>query len=141
MNYKQRILWITRTAVFIALLTVLQAVTASLGNPIITRSIVNLLLITSVMTSGLSSWLSVSVVSLVAAKVIGIGPLWSIMPIVVGGNVVLVLLWHFIGNQSMGRKRYIAYNAALIIAAAAKFIVLYIGIEQIAIPVFLGLPE
>ena len=38
-------------------------------------------------------------------------------------------------------RKYTAYVAALIIAAIAKFLVLYIGIVKIAIPVFFNLPE
>ena len=62
MNNKERILWITHTAIFIALLIVLQATTAVLGNIIITGTIVNLLLIVSVMTCGLSSGITVAVI-------------------------------------------------------------------------------
>ena len=141
MDNKRKILWITHTAIFIALLIVLQAATAPLGNPIITGSIVNLLLIISVMTCGLSSGLTVSVVSPVIAKFLGIGPLWALIPFIAAGNMVLVLLWHFIGNRSIGGKKYTAYIVALIVAAIVKFIVLYVGIVQIAVPIFLGLPE
>lgn len=140
MNNKDKILWITRTAIFIALLIVLQAATAPLGNTLVTGSIVNLMLIVSVMTCSLASGLSVAVVSPVMAKFFGIGPLWSLIPFIAAGNIVLVLLWHIIGNRNMGRK-YTAYVTALITAAIAKFLVLYIGIVQIAVPVFLGLPE
>lgn len=140
LNNRQRILWITRTAILIALLIVLQAVTAPLGN-LITGSIVNLLLIVSVMAYGLSSGLTVAVVSPVMAKFLGIGPLWALLPFIMAGNIVLVLLWHFIGNRRLNGKQYPAYLAALITAAAAKFSVLYIGIVQIAIPVFLDLPK
>lgn len=140
LNGKQSILWITRTAIFIALLIVLQAATAPLGNTIITGSIVNLLLIVSVMTCGLASGLSVAAVSPFMAKFLGIGPLWSLIPFIALGNAALVLLWYFIGNRNMGRK-YTAYIVALFGAAVTKFLVLYIGIVQIAIPVFLGLPE
>ena len=98
MNNKNTIRWITRTAVFIALLIVLQMATAPLGNILITGSIVNLLLIISVMTCGLASGLSVAVISPVMAKLLGIGPLWSLIPFIAAGNIVLVLLWHFIGN-------------------------------------------
>lgn len=138
---RQRILWITRTAVFIALLIVLQAATAALGNAILTGSIVNLLLITSVMTCGLASGLAVAVVSPVAAKLFGIGPLWSILPFIAAGNAALVLTWHFLGNRSIAGKRYLAYLAALIAAAVVKFLVLYVGIVKIAIPKLLDLPE
>jgi hypothetical protein len=138
---KQKILWITRTAVFIALLIASQAATAPLGNTLITGSIVNLLLIVSGMTGGLASGLSVACVSAVIAKLLGVGPLlWGIVPFQIAGNATLVLLWHFIGNRSIGGKRYVAYIAALVAAAVAKFLVLYIGVVHIAIPVFLGLP-
>lgn len=51
------------------------------------------------------------------------------------------MLWHFIGNRSIGGKKYKARLAALFTAAFVKFLVLYVGIVRIAIPVFLGLPE
>jgi len=141
MDNKQRILWITRTAVFIALLVVWQAASAPLGNTLITGSIVNLLLIVSVMTCGLASGLTVAAVSSVMAKLLGIGPLWSLIPFMIAGNVTLVLLWHFIGNRNMGGKQYVAYITALIVAAISKFLVLYVGIVRIAIPILLNLPE
>ena len=140
MNIKSKILWITRTAVFVALLVVLQAATAPLGNTIVTGSVVNLLLVVSVMTSGIASGLSVAAVSPVIAKLIGIGPLWSLIPFIVAGNITLVLLWHIIGNRNM-RHKHAAYIIALICAAISKFLVLYVGIVEIAIPIFLGLPE
>ena len=137
MNYKKRTLWITRTAVFIALLIVLQAATAPLGNVLITGSVVNLLLIVSVMTCGLASGFTVAVISPVIAKLIGIGPLWVLIPFIAAGNVMLVLLWHFFGNRNM-KSRYVA---ALIVAAAGKFCILYVGIVKIAVPLLLNLPE
>lgn len=140
MNDKKKILWITHTAIFIALLIVMQAVTAPLGNVIITGTIVNLLLIVSVMTCGFASGLSVAIISPIIAKFFGIGPFWILIPFIAAGNIVLIFLWHFVGNQKIGRK-YVAYIIALITAAAAKCFVLYIGIVQIAVPLFLGLPE
>ena len=140
MKRKQSISWIVRTAIFIALLIVLQVATVPLGNIIVTGSIVNLLLIVSVMACGLSSGLTVAVISPIMAKFLGIGPLWSLISFIAAGNVVLVLLWHLIGNRNMAH-RYTAYIAALLCAATAKCLVLYIGIVRIAVPVFLGLPE
>jgi hypothetical protein len=140
MKNKPHILWIARTAVFISLLIVLQAVTAMFGNTLITGTIVNLILIVSVMTAGLSTGLSVAAISPFMAKFLGIGPFWSLIPFIALGNMALVFLWHYIGN-SKTERRYIAYVVALIAAAAVKFIVLYIGIVHIAIPVLLDLPE
>ena len=140
MKNRDRILWITQTAAFTALLIVLQAATAPLGNALVTGSIVNMLLIISVMTGGRLSGLSVAVLSPAAAKFFGIGPLWSLIPFIVAGNIVLILLWHWIGNRKGGRG-YLAQGLALVTAAAAKFFVLYFGIVKLAVPLLLKLPE
>lgn len=136
---KERTLWITRTAVFFALLVVLQAATGALGSTIITGSVVNMLLIVSVMTCGMMSGLCVAVISPIMAKLIGVGPLWSLIPFIVAGNIILVLIWHFIGNRRWGHK-YTAPIIALAAVATAKFLVLYLGIVQIAVPFLLRLP-
>lgn len=140
MKQKTSILWITRTAVFIALLIVFQVAAGSFGNVIITGSVVNLLLIVSVMTSGPSSGITVAVISPAVARFLGIGPLWSLIPFIAAGNVTLVSVWHLIGRKHM-KSPYASYAAASICAAVAKFLVLYIGIVRIAVPVFLHLPE
>lgn len=136
----KKVLWITRTAVLLALLIVLQAVTMSFGNQIITGSVNNLMFIISVMICGPGTGITLAVISPFIAKLLGIGPLWSIIPFIAVGNTVLVLLWHFIGNRNI-KNKYIAYIVALVAAAAAKASVLYIGIVQIAIPFLLNLPQ
>jgi hypothetical protein len=140
MENRKKILWITRTAIFIALLVVMQAATAPMGNTLITGTVVNLLLIVSVMTCGFSSGLTVALISPILAKFFGIGPLWVLIPFIEAGNIVLITIWHLVGNRKKG-SRYTAYVTALAAAAAAKFLVLYIGIVRIAIPLLLGLPE
>ena len=137
---KKKTLWITQTAIFIALLVVLQVATAPLGNTFITGTIVDMLLIISVMTCGPSTGVVVSIVSPIMAKLLGIGPFWVLIPFIAVGNTVLVLIWYFVGNRNIKRK-YIAYITALITAAVGKFFVLYVGIVQVAVPLLLGLPE
>ena len=139
MDEKTRLLLITRTAIFIALLIVLQAATAALGNVFITGSVVNMLLIIAVMTCGLPTGLLVSVISPVVAKFFGIGPLWSLIPFIALGNLTLILIWHFVcGRKADARMHF--YVIAMITAAVSKFLVLFIGIVKIAVPVFLRLP-
>ena len=140
MKSMEKTIWITRTGVFIALLVVVQAVTASLGNTIVTGTLVNALLVISVMTGGVMSGASVAVVSPIMAKLVGIGPLWSLIPFIALGNITLVLVWHFLGNQAFGQKKAGKFAAPLA-AAAAKFLVLYLGIVRLAVPVLLKLPE
>ena len=140
MNNREKTLWITRTAVFIALLIVVQAVTAPLGNTLVTGTLVNALLIVSVMTCGAMSGAAVAVVSPIMAKMVGIGPLWGLIPFIALGNIVLVLVWHFLGNRHMGTW-YASGTAALAAAALAKFLTLYVGITRVAVPLLLRLPE
>ena len=136
----KKVLWLTRTAVLLALLIVMQAVTMTLGNSIVTGSIVNLILIISVMTCGLSTGITIAVISPFMAKLFGIGPFWSLIPFIAVGSIILVLIWHIIGNRDL-RSKYIAYVLALITAALAKALFLYLGIVRIAIPFILELPE
>jgi hypothetical protein len=136
----EKVLWITRTALFIAITVVLQALTVQLGNQLLTGSIVNLMLILSVMTCGLPTGLTVSAVTPILPTLLGFGPLWPIVPFIAAGNMALVTLWHFIGNLKLPMKN-IAYIAALFAGAIGKFLVLYVGVVQVAIPFILGLPE
>lgn len=136
---RQRIRWITRTAVCIALLIALQAATAPLGNTLVTGTAVNMVLVVSVMVCGLSSGLCVALISPVFAKLIGIGPLWEIIPFIALGNAVLVLLWHLIGNARF-KNRLTGYLAALPVAAAAKYATLYFSVVKFALGVLLSLP-
>ncbi|MEA5039734.1 MAG: ECF transporter S component [Clostridiaceae bacterium] len=134
---KKTLRWITRTAIFVALLVVVQAATAGLGNQFVTGSAVNLILIVSVMTCGLSSGATVAIVSPLFAKLFGIGPLWQIIPMIMLGNFVLVLLWRLLGNRG-DRKMW--YPVALIAAAGIKFLVLWLGVAKWIVPIVLGLP-
>lgn len=137
---KKRILWITRTAILLALLIVIQAITAPFGIPLITGSLVNLILIVTVVTCGFSSGLTVAVISPIVAKLVGIGPLWVLIPFIALGNCTLILLWHVIGKRIF-KEKLIGYFVALVTGAAGKFLVLYLSIVQMMIPLFLHLPE
>lgn len=140
MDLKSRSLWVTRTAIFIALIIVLQFITAPFGNILITGSLVNLLLVVSVMTCGLSSGIAVSMLSPVMAKLFGIGPFWGIIPFIILGDLTLSAVWYFIGGKAKLRKPT-AYIIALVAAAVAKFLILYFSIVKLAVPILLKLPN
>jgi len=123
----EKILWITRTAVLIAITVALQAATRPLGQPYITGSIVNLMLIISVMTCGLYSGLTVGAITPIMAALLVIAPSWLHAPFISAGNMALVLVWHLIGNREIG-NRYIAYIAAMIVGALAKFVIIHFGV-------------
>lgn len=135
---KSKALQITQTGVFIALLLLTQILTAPISNPLITGTLVNLLLIMAVVGLGLSAGITIAALSPVLAKFLGIGPLWSLVPFIVLGNLSLLLVWHFIGAR--GTKRKLArYSIACGAAAVAKCLVLYLGVVKLAIPCLLKL--
>lgn len=135
-----KILWLTRTAVFLALLVSVQSFTAPLGNQIITGSLVNMLLAVSAVACGMSSGLTVACVSPVLAKLFGIGPLWELIPFIVLGNAVFVAIWSAIGRRE-AKNKLMPWGIALASAAVAKFALLFFSIVKLAVPVLLQLPE
>lgn len=140
MTNKERVLWITRTAIFMAMLLVMQWATRPLGQ-YVTGSLVNLILIVSVMLGGLWSGVTVALLSPLFAFMVGIGPAMPpVIPVVMLGNLSIVLVWHFIAGRAKNASapRYII---AVIAGAVVKFLVLYTGIVKILLPFILNLPE
>ena len=129
----KKILWITRTGLFVALLVALQAVLAAFGNQLVTGSAVNFILIISVMTCGLATGGCVAAISPAVAALFGVGitsQFPQLIPVIGLGNFVLVLIWFLIGNRKIGFA-YLSYGIALTAAAVGKFLVLYVGVTHI----------
>lgn len=129
---------ITRTAALTALLVAAQMLTAPLGNTIVTGTVVNMLLAVSAVVGGLPAGVAVAALSPVLAKLLGIGPLWGLIPFIAAGNMTLVLAWHLLGGRRAEASLW-AYLPAVAGAAAAKSAILYLGVVRLAIPLLLGL--
>lgn len=125
-----KILWITRTAVLLALLIALQWATAGtqvFAGQYITGSCVNAVLAVAVLYAGLWSGVSVALLSPFFAKLLGIGPaLIQIIPAIAAGNLVYVLLMHFLG------KKLQAFTVP--VAAVGKFLTLYLLVVRWIVP-------
>ena len=120
MNKKNR--WITETAVMLALLVSLQALTKPMGQ-LVTGSCVNAVLAVSALVGGLSCGLTVALISPILAFLLGIAPQILTVPAIMVGNSVFVVLLSLLADKS-GRnigKQLVAWIAA----AAAKFVSLY----------------
>lgn len=136
-NNHSRVLWITRTAVLVALLIALQWATAgtqAFAGQYITGSLVNCVLAISALFGGLWSGIVVALVSPFCAFLLGIGPaLIQIVPCIAVGNLVYVLvLWALLGRKwGAVWQRF----AGVTVAAGAKFLTLYIAVVKIVIPV------
>ena len=136
---KSRASQITQTAIFMALLLVLQSVTKPLGQ-FVTGASVNFVLIASVTMVGLLPGIVVAALSPFFAYMLGIGPAFiQLIPMIAIGNIVLVLCWHFI-MKKFGEKT-LSYCIAAAVGALAKFVTLYLGVVKLVIPFFMSLPE
>ena len=114
MNKKIR--FVTETAIMLALLVSLQALTKGFGQ-LVTGSCVNAILAISVLVGGLGSGITVALISPVLAFLLGIAPQILTVPAIMAGNTVYVIA----GNSKSIVRKVIAWVAA----AAAKFAALY----------------
>ncbi|MBQ3146543.1 MAG: ECF transporter S component [Oscillospiraceae bacterium] len=131
MNKKIR--FITETAVMLALLVALQAVTKPLGQ-LVTGSFVNTVLAVTVLFAGLYSGITVAVISPVLAYLLGIAPQILTVPAIMVGNTVYVVLLYFIAGKNS--RKIFRQIAAWLVAAAAKFAALYAVVVWLICGVF-----
>lgn len=120
MNKKIR--WITETAVLLALLVTLQALTKPAGQ-LVTGSCVNAVLAIAALFAGVGSGITVALISPVLAYLLGIAPQILTVPAIMVGNSVYVLLLYFIAGKN--GKNIVRQLLAWLAAAAAKFAALY----------------
>ena len=118
----KKIRWITETAVMLALLVCLQALTKPMGQ-LVTGSCVNAILAVSALVGGLSSGLVVALCSPVLAFLLGIAPQILTVPAIMAGNSGFVILLSVLADKT--GKNMIKQIIAWIVAAAAKFAALY----------------
>lgn len=119
---KKKLLWITETAMMLALLVTLQALTKGFGQ-LVTGSCVNTILAVSVLVGGPFCGLTVALISPLLAFLLGIAPQILTVPAIMVGNAVYVLLLHVIADRS--GKQLVRQITAWLVAAAAKFAALY----------------
>ena len=130
---RKKILWITETAVMLALLVAVQGLTAGLGNQFITGSCVNLILVVTALVVGLWGGAAVAAVSPFVAFLFGIGPKFiQLVPIVALGNLVLVLVYALVLK---GKAKILWMQGITWIGAAvAKFLTLYLLMVKLVVP-------
>ena len=122
----KKVRWITETAVMLALLVTLQALTKPAGQ-LVTGSCVNAVLAVSVLLAGLGSGITVAVLSPVLAYLLGVAPQLVTVPAIMGNTVLVVLLYFIAGDCASVGKRV----AAWLVAAIAKFATLYLLVVKL----------
>lgn len=125
---RKNVLWVTETAVMLALLVTLQAITKPMGQ-LVTGSCVNAVLAITVLLAGMSSGITVALISPVCAYLFGIAPNFvTVLPIMLG-NVCFVVLLRLIAGSS--HKPVWRQPVALVAAAVVKFGVLYLLVVKV----------
>lgn len=122
---------ITRTAILVALLIALQAVTRPLGNQFVTGSCVNLILAVAAMLCGIRSGVIVAIISPFLAYLLGISPQLWLAPAIACGNAVYVVIIALFGKRISGT---VGGAAGVATAAVCKFITLYLVVVRLFIP-------
>ena len=159
-----KFIYITHTAVMLALLIGVQLITHSLGQ-LVTGSIVNLILLISVFMIGIYGGLTVAVLSPILSYLAGIEPaVIEIIPFIAIGNVFFVTIAWLMARKSIYRMstNNIATSIAaivglsfgstptkdipapfpgLVVASLGKFLFLRISIVQFLLPLIPGLKE
>ena len=126
MNKKIR--FITETAIMLALLVTLQALTKSFGQ-LVTGSCVNAVLAVSVLVGGLASGVTVALISPILAFLLGIAPQVLTVPAIMAGNTVYVVVLYLLASRD--GKQVIRQIVAWLAAAVAKFVTLYVIVVKV----------
>ena len=125
---KKKILWLTRTALMLALLVAVQYATKPFGQ-LITGSCVNAVLAVAAMMVGYSGGIVVALVSPVLAYTLGIAPQLVTVPAIMIGNAVLAGLIYQITDGEI--KPLGSQISAWLIGSFAKFGVLYLLVVKL----------
>lgn len=124
----QKVRWITTTAVMLALLVALQALTKPVGQ-LLTGSCVNAVLAVSALVGGLGCGLTVALISPVLAYLLGIAPQILTVPAIMLGNAVYVALLCLLAGKE--NRSILLRVVALAAAALAKFALLYFVVDKV----------
>ena len=123
-------------ALTIAAQTFLRMIIAPPYNQFIIGSFVNFFIIASVIICGFSSAFVISTLATVIAFLMQQIAFVQIVPIVALGNIAIAAVY-FLSQKLLKNKPHAALAIAVIPGAAAKFLILWLGVTKIFIPFFL----
>ena len=125
--------YLTQTALMLALLIALQALTKGFGQ-LVTGSCVNGILAITALYCGFGSGVTVALLSPILAFLLGIAPQVLTVPAIMVGNTIYVALLAAIAGK--GKASLLRCGIAWITAAAAKFAALYAIVTWLICGVF-----
>ena len=131
---------IAKTGVLLALLIVIQVALKPAGQ-LFVGSGVNLVLIASVYLVNTSSAVLLAILSPITATILGQNAFPAFIPFIIVGNLILVLIWHFLVKQFGNTAEKIGQKViALILGAGVKAVFMYLAIAVLMAKVILKAP-
>ena len=124
---KKKTIWLAETAVMLAALIALQALTKPAGQ-LVTGTAVNAVLGIAALVVGVGSGAVIALLSPVAAFLLGIAPQILTVPAIMAGNLVFV--WILGAGRKQSTQSWIGV-CRCVGAAVGKFAVLYILVAQV----------
>jgi hypothetical protein len=140
---RSKTLWITTTAMLIALMLIIQLLSKVIGaQQLVTGSLVNFILVIGAAVFGFSSAGVVAVLSALLAFFFGMTPGANpaMVPVIMLGNLLIVIITGFGFKQSTklhGLGKLCTQTGGVIIGAGAKFAVMWVLTTFIVIPYFI----
>ena len=112
----------------------MQFFTRSFGQ-LVTGSCVNLVLAIASLIGGVWSGVTVAILSPFCAYLLGIGPAFlPMVPCVSLGNAVYAVLFGLLVGKFLQKKKLPAAYGSMVLAAAAKFLTLYVVLVRLVAP-------
>ena len=107
-----------------------------------TGSCVNLVLAIAALIGGVWSGVTVAVISPFCAFLLAIGPAFlPMVPCISLGNAVYALLFGLLVRKCLQSKKPVAAYGSMLLAAAAKFVTLYVVLVRLVAPVVVPAPK
>ena len=116
------------TALLLAIALVFQIGFRAFAQPAV-GPLVNMMLILSALFVGMSGAIAIGLLTHVIAFLVGIMPLFPLVPIIMVGNTVLVIIFSLIAKK----KDNISMGIGVIVAALAKFVFLALSVRYLLI--------
>ena len=149
MNTNKEVIWLTRTALFLAVALVAQLIGMNIGGGIVgqllTGSLVNMALIVAGCVVGLSSGCTIAVLSPLLAFTFGMMKFAPAIPIVMIANIIIVVLtsltYTFLAKKYKDKLIFLNFLALLgmIFAAFCKCAFMWVSALYI-LPLFVAVP-
>lgn len=132
----KQLIWVTQTALLIALITLFQLIPVS--NQFITGSLVNLVLIVGAGFTGFASAGTAAALSPILAALFGKVPLPQMIPVIIIGNLIIVGVTYLFFTKSLKEQgKSVLYDiTGVILGAALKCAFLWIATLLVVVPLF-----